>query len=112
MSPAQLSYQRYDNFLLGEDFGKLHHPAQILLAEARAILLNQLSRHRYDNLLTISGPFFAENFIDDPFANAPVKQGKAGVDGCGDASTCLSDDLANIFDQDRRDCADSIASCG
>ena len=112
MSPAQLSYQRYDNFLLGEDFGKLHHPAQILLAEARAILLNQLSRHRYDNLLTISGPFFAENFIDDPFANAPVKQGKAGVDGCGDLSTCLSDDLANIFDQGRRDCADSIASCG
>ena len=109
MSPAQLSYQRYDNFLLGEDFGKLHHPAQILLAEARTIFLNQLSRHRYDNLLTISGPFFAENFIDDPFANAPVKQGKAGVYGCGDASTCLSDDLANIFDQDRRDCADSIA---
>src|SRR5712664_545367 len=78
MSPAQLSYQRYDNFLLGENFGKLHHPAQILLAKAWAILLNQLSRHRYDNLLTISGPFFAENFIDDPFANAPVKQGKAG----------------------------------
>jgi hypothetical protein len=42
-------------------------------------------RYRYDNLLTISGSFFAENFIDDPFANAPVKQGKAGVDGCGDA---------------------------
>jgi hypothetical protein len=69
-------------------------------------------RYRYDNLLTISGSFFAENFIDDPFANAPVKQGKAGVDGCGDGSTCLSDDLANIFDQGRRDYADSIASCG
>jgi hypothetical protein len=76
MSPAQLSYQRYDNFLLGEDFCKLYHPAQILLAEARAILLNQLSRHRYDNLLTISGPFFAKNFIDDLFANAPVKLGR------------------------------------
>ena len=34
--------------------------------------------------MTISGPFFAENFIDDPFANTPVKQGKAGVDGCSD----------------------------
>src|SRR5260370_8908279 len=102
MSPAQLSYQRYDNFFLGEDFGKLHHAAQILLAEARAILLNQLSRHRYDNLLTISGPFFAENFIDDPFANAPIKQGKADVDGCCDASAYLSGDLPSIFDHDRR----------
>jgi hypothetical protein len=73
MSPAQLSYQRYDNFLLGKDFGKLHHPAQILLAKAGAELLNQLSRQRYDNLLTVGGPLFAENFVDDSFANAPVR---------------------------------------
>jgi hypothetical protein len=111
MSPAQLSYQRYDNFLLGKDFGKLHHPAQILLAKAGAELLNQLSRQRYDNLLTVGGPLFAENFVDDPFANAPLKEGKAGVDGGSDASTCLTDDLANIFDQDRRDCAESVACC-
>jgi hypothetical protein len=44
--PAHLSYQRYDNFLLGKDFGKLHQPAQILLAEPRAELLNQLPRQQ------------------------------------------------------------------
>jgi hypothetical protein len=88
-----LSYQRYDNFLLGEDFGKLHHSTQILFSAARAELLSQLSRQRYGNLLTISGPLFAENFVDDLFAIALVKQGKSGVNGGSDASTCLTEDL-------------------
>jgi hypothetical protein len=87
----------------------LHHPAQVLLAKARAELLRQLSRQRYDNLLTVGGPLLAQNFIDDPFTDAPVEQGKAGVDGRGDASTRLTDDLANIFEQDRWDYAESIA---
>jgi hypothetical protein len=105
----KLSYQRYDNVLLREDLGELHHAAQVLLAKARAELLYQLSRQLYDNLLTVGGPFFAENFIDDPFADAPVEQGKAGVDGGGNTPTGLSDDLADIFDQDRRDCVQSVA---
>jgi len=93
----------------GEDFGKLHHLAQVLLTKARAELLRQLSRQQYDNLLTVDGPLLAQHFMDDPFADAPVEQGKAGVDGRGDASTRLTDDLANIFEQDRWDYAESIA---
>ena len=46
MRPAHLPYQRYDNFLLGKDLGKLHHPAQILLAEPRADLLSLLPRQQ------------------------------------------------------------------
>jgi len=43
VGPAQLSYQRYDNFLVGKYLGELDHAAQILFAEAGAMLLNQLS---------------------------------------------------------------------
>jgi hypothetical protein len=73
MGPTQLSYQRYDNLFLGKDLGKLHHPAQIFLAEAWAMLVNQLSCQRYDNLLAVHGSFLAQNLIDDPFADAPIE---------------------------------------
>jgi hypothetical protein len=53
--------------------GKLHHPAQIFLAEAWAMLVNQLSCQRYDNLLAVRSSFLAENFIDDPFADPPIE---------------------------------------
>jgi hypothetical protein len=32
--PTELSYQRYDNLLVGKDLGELDHAAQILFAEA------------------------------------------------------------------------------
>lgn len=105
MSPTQLSYQRYDNFFTGEDLGELHHSPQILFAETRTVLLNQLSR-RYDNLLAVSRSLFAENLMDDPFTDAPIEQSKSSVYRCGNALSFLRNELAKILDQDRRDRAD------
>lgn len=41
--PAQLSPQCGDNSLVGKRLGELDHPAQVLLAEATAVALLQLS---------------------------------------------------------------------
>src|ERR1700678_2016471 len=111
MGPAQLSYQRYDNLFLGEDFGKLHHPAQVLLTEARAILQNQLSCQQYDNLPAVSCSFFAENLINDSLADAPVQQRKTCVDSGGNTLSCLRDELAKILDQGWRYHADLVPHC-
>jgi hypothetical protein len=77
---------------LGEDFGKPHHPAQILLAKAGAELLNQLSPQRYENLLAIRCPLFAKNFVGDPFANAPLNILPSVTKGRGFLSSRLSRD--------------------
>ena len=93
MGRAQLSYQRYDNLLLREDFCKLNHAAKILLGEAGSTLFHQLSRQRYDNLAAIGSAFFAKHFFGDAFTDAPVEQRQPRIDRDNNSSTCLGDEL-------------------
>jgi serine/threonine protein kinase len=88
-----LSYQRYDNLLLREDFCKLNHAAKILLGEAGSMLFHQLSRQRYDNLAAIGSAFFAKHFFGDAFTDAPVEQRQPRIDRDNNSSTCLGDEL-------------------
>jgi hypothetical protein len=39
----------------------------------------QLSYQRYESLATEGRAIFAKDFVNDPFADAPVQQGKSGV---------------------------------
>jgi hypothetical protein len=50
---------------------------------------------------------------DDPFAHTPLKQAKAGVNGCGVATLRGAAPIIwrISFDQGGRDCDESIAGC-
>src|SRR5438309_630995 len=50
MSPGQLSYQRYDNLLIRENFGELDHAAKVFLRVPAAELGFQMSPQCSDNL--------------------------------------------------------------
>jgi hypothetical protein len=67
-----LSYQRYDNVLIREDLGKLHHAAQILLGEPAAVGAGQFLRQGRNNLLAVSRALALQHLSVDPLSDAPV----------------------------------------
>jgi hypothetical protein len=56
------------------------------LQKLRHRVLSQFLRQRRKNLLSVLCTFSFENFLIDPFANAPVKRGQSGIYGA--SNTC------------------------
>jgi len=70
---TQLSYQQYDDLLLREYLGKLHHAAQTHLLETASEFGYQLSREGYDNPLAIAGSRLTEDIAADRSCSHPPK---------------------------------------
>ncbi len=82
-----MSYQRYDNLLIGINLGELNHPAQVFLSEAESKLGFQSSRQCRDDFGPIFRALFFQDLSPDAVANLPVEQREAGIDSLGDPTT-------------------------
>lgn len=94
MGPAQLSQQRCDNLLVGKLLGELHHPAQVLLAEAAPELGFQVLAQRRDELRTILGPLAHKDVPVDACAHLPIKLDLHGINDLGGLPAHRPDQIA------------------
>src|SRR3954453_23185752 len=88
--PSQLSQQCRDNLLVRERLRKLHHPSQVLLAEAPPEFGRQLPGQRRNNFFTLSCALLLEDVFPNPAPKPPVQHDEGGVHrpsrlhaGCG-----------------------------
>jgi hypothetical protein len=105
-----MSYQRYDNFVVGKDLGELDDPPEILLREAAAELALQPYRQRRDDPLAVLGPLLLQDLPSDTVAHLPIQQREAGVDRLSDVLPRRKNELADVVQQVARDRGDRQAS--
>jgi hypothetical protein len=87
--------------LVRKHFGKLNHPPQIFVLETPAVLGAQLSPYRCDDSLPVGCALLAENFRADALTNLPVQHGQRRVRSAGDATSGVSNEMANVVEKGR-----------
>src|SRR5690606_30748196 len=93
-----------ENSLVGEGGGELHHPAQVLLGKAAAVLLHQLRRQVRQDFLAIGAPAPVQDLRTDSLADAPVKHRQLAIHRRGGALARRLDQCPDVAQQRRRCC--------
>ena len=83
VAPTQLLRQCRNNSFVRERLGKSHHPREVCLTEATAILTGQFFRQCLKNLSAVFRTVVPEHILSNPFADVPVQSDQGRVHRAG-----------------------------
>ena len=87
-----------DNFFIGESLCEQDHGCQVALREPPSELGAQFCRQCLQNLLSVLGALFPQDFPADPGSDLPVERGERCVHRCPDRLACGDDQPAHLAD--------------